>query len=110
MRTFDYKTFLSPFTIRYGSEKMRSIWSEHYKRLLWRKIWVAIAEVQHETGLVSKKELDDIISHQQDIDIDRAEEIESEIKHDLMAEVKTFAEQCKIGGGKIHLGATSIDI
>lgn len=107
---FDYSTYLSPFTFRYGSEKMRYIWSEYYKRLLWRKIWVAIATVQNEAGLVSKKELQDIITHQENIDIDRAGEIEKEIKHDVMAEVKTYASQCKTGGGKIHLGATSMDI
>ena len=41
---------------------------------------------------------------------DRALEIEAEIHHDLMAEVKAFAEQCPVGGGIIHLGATSMDI
>ena len=110
MKTFDYQTYLSPFTIRYGSEKMRYIWSEHHKRILWRKIWVAMAQVQNEAGIVAKKQLKDIVSYKEEINIERAEKIEKEIKHDLMAEVKTFAEQCKIGGGKIHLGATSMDI
>jgi adenylosuccinate lyase len=44
------------------------------------------------------------------VDVDRAHQIESEIKHDLMAEIKAFAEQCPVGGGIIHLGATSMDI
>ncbi len=110
MKTFDYQTYLSPFTIRYGSKKMRYIWSEHHKRILWRKIWVAMAQVQNEAGIVAKKQLKDIVSYKEEINIERAEKIEKEIKHDLMAEVKTFAEQCKIGGGKIHLGATSMDI
>ncbi|MCL5438821.1 MAG: adenylosuccinate lyase, partial [Patescibacteria group bacterium] len=44
------------------------------------------------------------------IDIEKAHKIEKEIYHDVMAEIKTFAAQCKIGGGKIHLGATSTDI
>ena len=110
MKTFDYQTYLSPFTIRYGSKKMRYIWSEHHKRILWRKIWVAMAQVQNEAGIVAKKQLKDIVSYKEEINIERAEKIEKEINHDLMAEVKTFAEQCKIGGGKIHLGATSMDI
>ena len=89
---------------------MREIWSEIYKRELWRKVWVALAKAQHEAGLVSKEELDDLIKHQDDIDIDRAHEIEKDVRHDLMAEVKTYAEKAKVGGGKIHLGATSMDI
>lgn len=106
----NYFNYQSIFSWRYGSDQMRSIWSEHNKRLLWRKIWLALAQVQHEAGLVSKKELADIVKHEKNIDIPKALKIEKEIKHDLMAEVKTFASQCKIGGGKIHLGATSMDI
>ena len=110
MKNFDYSTYLSPFTTRYGTDDMRHIWSEKNKRLLWRKVWVALAKAQHKAGLVSKSELDDIIAHQQDIDIPRAKEIEKEIYHELMAEIRTYAEQCQIGGGKIHLGATSTDV
>lgn len=110
MRSFNYSTYLSPFTWRYGSDEMRKIWSEINKRKLWRKIWVELAREQNKIGLVSKKELDDIIKHQEDIDIDKAQEIEKEIYHDVMAEIKTFSQQCKTGGGKIHFGATSTDI
>lgn len=110
MKKFDYSTYLSPFTWRYGSEEMRSIWSEVNKRRIWRKIWVELAHEQHKLGIVSATELDDIIAHQNDMDIDRAHEIEKEIYHDVMSEIKTFSEQCKIGGGKIHFGATSTDI
>ncbi len=106
----NYSNYQSVFSWRYGSSQMRVIWSEHNKRLLWRKIWVAIARVQEEAGLISQKELVDIVKHGKDIDIAKALKIEGEIKHDLMAELKTFAGQCKIGGGKIHLGATSMDI
>lgn len=110
MNSFDYSTFLSPFTWRYGSPKMRQIWSEVNKRKTWRRVWVALAKAQYEEGLVSKKELDDIIAHKDDIDINRSREIEKEIGHEPMSEVKAYAEQAKIGGGKIHLGATSMDI
>ena len=110
MKNFDYSTYLSPFTWRYGSNEMRKIWSEVYKRKIWRKIWVELARTQSKLGLVSKKELDDIVKHQGDIDIERSQETEKEIYHDVMAEIKTFAAQCKIGGGKIHFGATSTDI
>jgi adenylosuccinate lyase len=110
MPVFDFTTYLSPFTWRYGSQQMRKIWSEIYKRQLWRKIWVAIAKAQHKEGLVSKEELDDLIKHKDNIDIEVSHEIEKEIHHDLMAEIKTYASQAKIGGGKLHLGATSMDI
>lgn len=108
--SFDYSTYLSPFTTRYGADEMRHIWSEEHKRKLWRKIWVALAKGEFKAGLVSKEEFDDIAAHQNDINIPRALEIEKEIYHDVMAEIRTYAEQCKIGGGKIHLGATSMDV
>lgn len=89
---------------------MRQVWSEAHKRQLWRRLWVALAEAQQAAGLVSQAQVDDLRAHVEQIDMDRALAIEAEIQHDLMAEVKTFAEQCPIGGGIIHLGATSMDI
>jgi adenylosuccinate lyase len=102
--------FVSPFSWRYASDEMRAIWSELHKRKLWRRLWVALAEAQSRFGLVTPEQADDLRAHQEDIDLERALQIEAEIKHDLMAEVKTYAKQCPIGGGIIHLGATSMDI
>lgn len=106
----DYSSYQSPFSWRYGSVQMRTLFSENYKRKTWRKIWVSLAKAQNKLGLVSKAELADIEKNKDNINIELAHEIEKEIKHDLMAEVKVYAQQAKIGGGKIHLGATSQDI
>lgn len=107
---FTHETYLSPFTWRYGSDEMREIWSLAHQRRLWRKIWVALADAQSQIGLVTSEQVEDLRTHQDNVDIDRAHELEKELRHDLMAEVHTYAEQCKIGGGIIHLGATSMDI
>jgi adenylosuccinate lyase len=108
-----HSTYQSPFSARYSGDAMRAIWSEQHKRLLWRRIWVALAEAEHELGVVSAEQVADLRAHAEEVDdasIARALEIEAEIHHDLMAEVRAFAEQCPGGGGIIHLGATSMDI
>jgi adenylosuccinate lyase len=105
-----YETYQSPFTWRYGSQEMRRIWSEAHKRRLWRKIWVALAEVQASYGLVKPEQVADLRAHMDQVDVTRALQVEAEIRHDLMAELKVFAEQAAIGGGALHLGATSTDI
>lgn len=107
---FDHSTFLSPFTWRYGTPAMRRLWSQEYQRRLWRRVWVALAEAQAELGLIAGEQAADVRAHLDDIDLQRAEAIESSIHHDLMAELRVFAEQCVIGGGSLHLGATSADI
>ncbi len=106
----DYSTFQSPFSWRYGSDQMRQIFSEENKFLIWRKIWVEMARVQNKYGLVSKKELDDLKKNQSNIEINRILEIEKDTKHDTVAAIKEFSEKAKVGGGKIHLGGTSMDI
>jgi adenylosuccinate lyase len=106
----DYTNYLSPFSWRYGSDEMRTIWSENNKRKIWRQIWVALAEVQSEFGLVNPEQVADLRAHAEEINVTRALKIEAETRHDVMAEVKTFAEQCPVGGGIIHLGMTSMDV
>lgn len=110
MQAFSHDTFLSPFTWRYGSADMRRIWSEHARRRVWRRVWVALATAQHEAGLVTAAQVADLQAHQDDIDLERAHAIEAEVRHDVMAEIRTYAEQCAVGGGIIHLGATSMDV
>ncbi len=102
--------YASPFSWRYGRAELRALFSERERRRLWRSVWVALAESQARSGLVTQAELDDIRAHKDAIDLGAALAIEREIGHDLMAEIRVFASQAKVGGGKIHLGATSMDI
>ena len=103
-------TFTSPFTDRYGSPEMRALWSDDHRRGLWRWLWVALAEAQARAGVVTAEQAADLRSHAGRLNTARALEIEREIGHDVMAEVRAFAEQCLVGGGIIHWGATSADI
>jgi len=104
----------SPLSHRYGSQTMRRIWSERRKRIAWRRVWQALAMAESEVGLIAPSQLRDIALHVDDIDVERAEAIEEEIKHDLVAELRVFAAQCDAhghgAGGVLHLGATSMDI
>ena len=108
--SFSHVTYLSPFTWRYGSVAMRELWSETHKRRLWRRVWLALATAQSALGLVMAEQVSDLRAHLDQVDIERAHQIEAETRHDLMAELRTFAEQCPVGGPILHLGATSTDI
>jgi adenylosuccinate lyase len=107
---YSHEDYLSPYTWRYGSEDMRRVWSEVNKRHLWRMIWVTLAEVQSEFGLVTAGQVADLRSQAEQVNIERSLEIEAQIHHDLMAELKAFAELAPMGGRILHLGATSADI
>jgi len=72
-----YNNYLSPFSWRYGSSEMRKTWGEVNKRKLWRYIWVSLAEVQLEFGLTNSEQVDDLRAHQFDVNMTRAQEIES---------------------------------
>ncbi len=89
---------------------MRRLWSEIHRRRLWRRVWIALARAQMAAGRVRPEQLADLEAHAEPIDLARAEQIEAEIGHDLMAELLTFAEQAPLGGPVLHLGATSADI
>ena len=106
----DHTTYASPFSWRYGRAELRTLFSEDRRRRLWRAVWVALAQAQAARGLVSAEEVADLRAHAGEIDLDAALAIEREIHHDLMAEIRVFASQAKTGGGKLHLGATSMDI
>ena len=106
----EFENYQSPFSWRYGSPQMRTIWGETNKRLTWRRLWVTMAEAQIEFNLVTPEQVQELKDHMTDVDVHRALEFEKINHHDLMAEIKVFAEQCPLGGRILHLGATSMDI
>src|SRR5579872_6574012 len=103
-------SYQSPFSWRYGRPAMRALFSEETKRRMWRRLWLALARSQSAAGLVTEAELADLRRHVDAVDIPAAHAIEREIGHDLMAELRVYASQATAGGGKLHLGATSMDV
>ncbi|MCD8211498.1 MAG: adenylosuccinate lyase [Oscillospiraceae bacterium] len=104
----DTDRYESPLSSRYASREMQYIFSADKKFSTWRKLWVALARAEMELGLpVTQEQVDQLEAHVNDIDYDRAAEHEKELRHDVMAHVMTYGEQCPDAMPIIHLGATS---
>ena len=101
--------YQEPLVSRYTSREMQELFSERFKFTTWRRCWIALAEAQHELGLklVTQEMIDELKAHAEDIDFDAAAQKEKEIRHDVMAHVFTYGQQCPKAEGIIHLGATS---
>jgi adenylosuccinate lyase len=108
--SLDHESWQSPLSWRYGSPEMRALWSEAEKRRRMRRVWLALAEAQSQSGLVSAAQLAELRASVDRIDIDRATEIEATTRHDVMAEILCWGEQLESAAGILHLGATSADI
>ncbi len=87
---------------------MCSIFSPQTKYTTWRKLWLALAKAEKEIGLpITEKQIAAMEKHLDTIDYKRVAEIEKTTRHDVMAHLHAFAEQCKEAKGILHLGATS---
>ena len=103
-----YDVYDNPLVSRYASRDMSWIFSPQYKFQTWRRLWVALAEAEAEEGIdISDAQLDEMRAHINDIDFDVAAAYEKELRHDVMAHIHTYGEQCPLARGVIHLGATS---
>ena len=100
--------YVNPLTERYASEEMSAIFSPARKFGTWRRLWLALAESQRELGIqVSDDAVAQMRAHLDDVDLARADALERELRHDVMAHVHAFGEQAPAARGIIHLGATS---
>ncbi len=98
----------SPLNSRYASKEMKYIFSPDKKFKTWRKLWVALAEAEMELGLnITKEQVEELKANVDYINYDVAEEQEKKVRHDVMAHVHAFGQQCPNAKGIIHLGATS---
>jgi len=87
---------------------MSRIFSPAHKFSTWRRLWLALAEAQHELGLeIPESALRAMRERLDVIDLDRAAELERRLRHDVMAHVHHFGEVAPEARAIIHLGATS---
>jgi adenylosuccinate lyase len=115
--TSKYDTYTSPLAERNASKEMLALWSPRHKFNTWRKIWLAVAEAQHELGLpVTKEQVEELRAVVTrpggitDAEMQAAEKYERELRHDVMAHVHALGDSCPQAKGIIHLGMTSQDV
>ena len=100
--------YVSPLSERYASKEMQYIFSPEKKFRTWRKLWIALAETERELGLpITEEQIEELKSHQDDINFEVAKERERLVRHDVMSHVYAYGVQCPKAKGIIHLGATS---
>ena len=103
------RTYTSPLETRWASSAMRELFSRQKKHATWRRLWLALAEAQHELGLpaVKPEHLAAMGEHLDDIDFTAADAYEAKFRHDVMAHIHAFGDLVGEARGVIHLGATS---
>src|SRR5882757_547971 len=93
----------NPLVTRYASREMAELWGPQRKFSTWRRLWVALAEAQQELGLradggemprIRDEQLAALRAHVDDIDFDRADALERQLRHDVMAHIHTYGEVC----------------
>ncbi|GIX48823.1 MAG: hypothetical protein KatS3mg131_3034 [Candidatus Tectimicrobiota bacterium] len=103
-----YDQYVNPLVERYASQEMSWIFSPQNKFQTWRRLWVALAEAEAEVGLpISEAQLEELRTHVTDINFEVAERYERQLRHDVMAHIYAYGEQCPSARSILHLGATS---
>jgi len=110
-----YDTYTSPLASRNASPAMLKIWSPRHKFNTWRRIWLAVAEAQQACGLdITDEQIAELRSVVErgitDAELERAAELERELRHDVMAHVHCLGESAPKAKPIIHLGCTSQDV
>ncbi len=104
----DNSVYVNPLNTRYASREMQENFGDDKRFRLWRKLWIALAESEKELGLpITDEQIGEMKAHADDIDYEKAEAYERQVRHDVMAHVKTFGEAAPAAMPIIHLGATS---
>lgn len=103
----DRHQYTSPFSTRYGGPEIRDVFSDFHRHMTWRRLWVELAKAQRSCGIDITKEQIDEMEAVQTIDYNVVERYEAETKHDVMAHILEFGDQCPTAKNIIHLGATS---
>jgi adenylosuccinate lyase len=103
-----HDTYSSPLSARYASRAMLELWSPRERHLLWRQLWIALAESEMELGIdIPQSAIAEMRAAASDIDFDAAAKYEERFRHDVMAHVHTFGDAAPSARRFIHLGATS---
>lgn len=101
---------IHPIEFRYGTAEMKQVWSEESKLIKLLQVEAALARSEADVGMIPGDAADTIAAAVDSVKLERVNEIEDEIHHDMMAVVMAMSEQCGTAGKWVHFGATSNDM
>ncbi len=94
---------------RYTLPEMGNLWTDTYKLETWLQVEIAVCEAQAELGYTPKEAVAEIKA-KANFDPKRVLEIETEVRHDVIAFLTNVNEYVGDAGRYIHLGLTSSDV
>lgn len=94
---------------RYTLPPMQELWSEKNKFQSYLDIEILVCKAWAKLGEIPAQDLANI-EQRAKFDINRINEIEKKVKHDVIAFVSAVAENVGPSGSFIHLGMTSSDL
>ncbi|MHA1564648.1 MAG: adenylosuccinate lyase, partial [Alphaproteobacteria bacterium] len=94
---------------RYSRPQMAEIWAPEAKFRIWFEIEAHACDAQAELGVIPREAAAAVWQHGK-WDIDRIDEIEREVKHDVIAFLTSLAEHVGPQARFIHQGMTSSDV
>ena len=94
---------------RYSRKDLVNIWTPENKIKIWLNIEILACEAQEKLGNIPKKSLK-TIKEKASFEVNRIDEIEKEVKHDVIAFLTNLSENIGIDARFIHQGMTSSDV
>lgn len=94
---------------RYSREEMKKIWDLHTKFEYYLKVEIAVCEAYAKTGKFPKKDIDEL-KKRASFTIERIDEIEAEVRHDVIAFLTCVNESLGDLAKYMHVGMTSSDV
>lgn len=94
---------------RYSKEEMKKIWTLDNKFNTFLKVELAVCEAYNKKGLIPQNSLKNIKEHAK-FSLERIDELEKELKHDVLAFLTCVNENVKEDSKYIHMGLTSSDV
>lgn len=94
---------------RYTLPEMGELWTDTAKLKTWLQVEIAVCEAQAELGYIPAEAVEEIKA-KANFDPKRIQEIEAEVRHDVIAFLTNVNEYVGDAGRYIHLGLTSSDV
>ena len=94
---------------RYSRKELVNIWSEENKYKIWLDVEIAAAQAMEKYKIIPKG-VSSVVKRKGKINVKRIHQIESKVKHDVIAFLPSITEKAGYNARYLHQGMTSSDV